>query len=105
MDRPGIARVLSRTEQAAEGFKGDLEPLPDYARAAAGACGKQRSHLPALDAFFIEQRKQIRAIGQQVEACLSSAAAATKAYDNGDLEMVLTYQSNASEAKVSEVPR
>ena len=104
-DPAGIARVLDRTERAADGFKGDLEPLPGYVRSAAGACGSSGAIVPALDEFFAEQSKQIRAIEQQVEACLTGAAAATRAYASSDFEMMLTYQRNASQAKISEVPR
>lgn len=105
MDPAGIARVLRGTGQAAEGFDGDLEALPGYARSAAGACGDSGAIVPALDEFFAEQNNQVRAIGRQVEACLTGAAAATKAYAAGELEMMLTYQHNASEAKISKIPR
>ena len=105
IDPAGIARVLDRTEQAAEGFASDLEPLPGYARSAAGGCGNSGAIVPALDEFFAEQSKQMQAIGQQVKACLTGAAAATKAYNDGDEAMMATYQRNASEAKISEIPR
>ena len=105
IDPAGVARVLGRTERAAEGFEGDLAPLPGHAGSAAGGCGNSGAIVPALDEFFTEQSRQMQAIGQQIEACLTGAAAATKAYDNGDLEMMATYQRNASQARISEVPR
>lgn len=105
MNPAGIAGVLERTEQAADGFESDLKPLPGHASSAAGACGGSGAIVPALDEFFAEQSKQMQAIGQQVEACLTGAAAATKAYDDGDFDMMATYQRNASQAKISKVPK
>lgn len=104
IDPAGVQRVLERTGQAAEGFETDLQPLPGYVEAAAGACGNSGAIVPALDLFFTEQGKQMKAIGQQVNACLTGAVAATKAYIDGDVEMMLTYQRNASQAKISDIP-
>lgn len=105
LDLPGVARVLKQTEQAAEGFDSDLEPLPGHAQSAAGACGNSGAIVPALDEFFAEQSRQMQAVGQQVQACLTGAAAARQAYVDGDFAMMLTYQSNASKVKISEIPR
>lgn len=104
IDPAGIQGVLTTTGETADGFDTDLQPLPGHVTAAAGACGDSGAIVPALNEFFEEQDKQVKAIGQQVEACLTGAMAATKAYDQGDREMMRTYQRNASRAVISEIP-
>lgn len=105
IDPAGVQGVLKRTGEAAEGFETDLEPLPGYVESAAGACGGSGAIVPALDVFFTEQGKQMKAIAQQVNACLTGAVAATTAYNDADFDMMLTYQRNAGQAKISDIPK
>ena len=104
IDPAGVQEVLKGAGRTAEGFETDLQPLPGHVTAAAGACGDSGAIVPALDVFFTEQAKQVTAIGQRINACLTGAAAATKAYIDGDLEMVATYQRNAGQDRISEIP-
>lgn len=101
----GVKGVLRTTAKTAEGFETDLQPLPGHVTSAAGACGNSGAIVPALNDFFTEQGLQIEAIGQRINACLTGAAAATMAYRDGDFEMMLTYQRNASRAVISELPK
>ena len=105
IDPAGISAVLKTTAKTAEGFAANLQPLPGYVTSAGSACGNSGAIVPALDEFFAEQGRQIDAIELRVDACLTGAAAATKAYGEGDLEMMLTYQRNASRSVISEIPR
>ena len=61
--------------------------------------------MPALNGLFEHEQQALTAMSQQIEACLTGAAAATTAYVHGDLEMMRTYQSNAARGKISTVPR
>ena len=105
IDPAGVSAVLKATAKEAEGFATDLRPLPGHVTFAGSACGNSGAIVPALDDFFAEQGRQVDAIELRVEACLTGAAAATKAYGDGDLEMMLTYQRNAARSVISEIPR
>jgi hypothetical protein len=101
----GVKTVLSTTGTEAKEFDTILKPMSGYVKSAAAGCGNSGAVIPALEAFFTVQGTRIEGIGQRVNACLTGAAAATKAYLNGDEEMVATYQTNASRAKLSEMPK
>lgn len=101
----GVGRVLKATGDAGAEFPTLLEPMSGHVESAVGGCGSSGAIVPALNAFFEVQGTRLTGIGQQVNSCLTGAAAATKAYDDGDLEMMATYQTNAAQAKLSEIPR
>jgi hypothetical protein len=53
----------------------------------------------------VHENTQLTGMATRIKACISGAAAATTAYNQGDLEMMRTYQTNAAHAKISELPR
>jgi len=105
IDPAGVKKVLSTTATEAKEFDTILTPMGGYVQSAAGGCGNSGAVVPALEAFFTVQGTRIKGMGQRVNACLTGAAAATTAYNHGDEEMMATYQTNASTAKLSEIPK
>ena len=105
IDTPGVQKVLTTTGSEAAEFTTILTPMSGYVESAAAGCGNSGAVVPALDAFFQAQSTRLDGIGNRVNACLTGAAAATKAYHDGDRDMVATYQTNASKAKISEIPK
>ncbi|WP_375425317.1 DUF6507 family protein [uncultured Friedmanniella sp.] len=101
----GVKKVLTATEHDAEEFATLLKPLGGAVKAAGSGCGGSGAIIPALNGFFEVQDKRLEALGQRVNACLTGAAAATTAYVHGDEEMVATYQTNASRARISKIPK
>ena len=63
---------------------------------AATGTGNSGAIVPALQSFFSVQSVGLKAINTRVGAGITGAYQATKAYLEGDLEMVQTYQSNAA---------
>jgi hypothetical protein len=101
----GVKAVLTKTGTDAGEFEKILTPMSGYVESAAAGCGNSGAVVPALEAFFTAQGARLTAMGNQVNACLTGAAAATKAYNDGDEEMVATYQANASKAVISTIPK
>jgi len=101
----GVKTVLTKTGDEAGEFETILKPMGGHVQSAVTGCGSSGAVVPALEAFFTTQGTRLEAMGKQVNACLTGAAAATKAYIDGDVEMVATYQSNAAKAKISEIPK
>jgi hypothetical protein len=104
IDPAGVQRVLIHTSTAAGKFETILEPMSGYAESAAAGCGGSGAIVPALSEFFEAQATNPTSMNNRINACLTGAAAATKAYLHGDEEMVATYQQNASELKISHYP-
>lgn len=100
-----VSTALKATSKAAEGFSTDLAPLPGHVGSVSAACGNSGAIVPALDGLFEHEQTALKNMSQQIEACLTGAAAATTAYVQGDLEMMRTYQTNAAQGKVSKLPR
>ena len=63
---------------------------------AATGTGGSGAIVPALQSFFENQSVGLKAIGTRVGAAITGGYQATKAYVDGDLEMVQTYQKNAA---------
>lgn len=105
IDPAGVKKVLTSTGHEAGKFEKVLAPMSGHVESAVGGCGSSGAIVPALNAFLEAQSRRLEGIGQRVNACLTGAAAATTAYVNGDEEMVATYQTNASHAKLSEIPK
>ena len=101
----GVKKVLTSTGDEAGEFTTLLTPMGGYVQSAVTGCGSSGAVVPALEAFFTAQGTRLEGIGKQVNACLTGAAAATKAYLDGDEDMVATYQSNAAKAKISDIPK
>lgn len=94
----GVEHVLKHTQTAAEKFETILKPLQGAVESAATATGNSGAVVPALQAFFEDQATVLQDMNRRVGAGLTGAFNATKAYCDGDLEMVQTYQSNAARA-------
>lgn len=105
IDPAGVQKVLTATGSQAAEFETLLTPMSGHVESAVSGCGSSGAVVPALNAFFEAQGVRLTGIGARVTACLTGAGAATTAYVQGDYEMVATYQTNASQAKISEIPR
>jgi hypothetical protein len=91
----GVESVLKKTQADAEKFGEILKPMQDHVESAATATGGSGAIIPALQAFFENQSSHLDTINRRVTAALTGAVDATKAYMDGDLEMVAEYQRNA----------
>jgi hypothetical protein len=87
--------VLNATKSEAEQFGTILSPLQGWVEFAATGTGGSGAIVPALQSFFENQSDGLEAIGTRIGAAITGAYQATKAYVDGDLEMVQTYQQNA----------
>ena len=96
-DRPRRRRdSANATKTDAEKFGTILKPLQGWVEFAATGTGGSGAIVPALQSFFEKQSIGLEAIGTRVGAAITGAYQATKAYVEGDLEMVQTYQKNAA---------
>jgi hypothetical protein len=95
IDPKGVETVLNATKSDAEKFGTILKPLQGWVEFAATGTGGSGAIVPALQSFFENQSEGLEAIGTRVNAAITGAYEATKAYIDGDLEMVQTYQKNA----------
>jgi Family of unknown function (DUF6507) len=98
IDPQGVETVLNATKSDAEEFGTILEPLQGWVEFAATGTGGSGAIIPALQSFFENQSEGLKAIGTRATAAITGAYEATKAYIDGDLEMVQTYQRNAAVA-------
>lgn len=98
IDPQGVETVLSATKSDAEEFGTILKPLQGWVEFAATGTGGSGAIVPALQSFFENQSVGLQAIGTRVTAAITGAYEATRAYIDGDLEMVQTYQRNAAVA-------
>jgi Family of unknown function (DUF6507) len=95
IDPNGVETVLNATKSEAEQFGTILSPLQGWAEFAATGTGGSGAIVPALQSFFEKQSDGLEAIGTRIGAAITGAYQATKAYVDGDLEMVQIYQQNA----------
>jgi hypothetical protein len=95
IDPNGVETVLNATKSEAEEFGTILNPLQGWVEFAATGTGGSGAIVPALQSFFENQSEGLEAIGTRVGAAITGAYQATKAYVDGDLEMVQAYQHNA----------
>jgi Family of unknown function (DUF6507) len=95
IDPNGVETVLNATKGEAGKFGTILQPLQGWVEFAATGTGGSAAIVPALQSFFEVQSVGLEAIGTRVGAAITGAYQATKAYVEGDLEMVQTYQRNA----------
>jgi hypothetical protein len=98
IDPKGVETVLNATKSDAEKFGTILKPLQGWVEFAATGTGGSGAIIPALQSFFENQSVGLKAINTRVGAAITGAYEATKAYVEGDLEMVQTYQKNAAVA-------
>jgi len=96
IDPKGVETVLNATKDEAEKFGTILKPLQGWVEFAATGTGGSGAIIPALQSFFETQAVGLKAINTRVGAAITGAYEATKAYIDGDLEMVQTYQKNAA---------
>jgi len=99
----GVGKTLKATAADAKEFETILTPVQGDATAASTACGSPPI-TAALEGLFVHENTQLTGMATRIKACISGAAAATTAYNQGDLEMMRTYQTNAAHAKISELP-
>jgi hypothetical protein len=95
IDPNGVETVLNAAKSEAEEFGTILNPLQGWVEFAATGTGGSGAIVPALQSFFENQSEGLEAIGTRVGAAITGAYQATKAYVDGDMEMVQTYQHNA----------
>jgi Family of unknown function (DUF6507) len=98
IDPNGVETVLNATKSEAEQFGTILSPLQGWVEFAATGTGGSGAIVPALQSFFENQSDGLQAIGTRMGAAITGAYQATKAYVDGDLEMVQTYQQHAVSA-------
>jgi hypothetical protein len=96
IDPKGVETVLNATQSDAEKFGTILKPLQGWVEFAVTGTGGSGAIVPALQSFFENQSVGLKAINTRVGAAITGAYQATKAYIDGDLEMVQTYQRNAA---------
>jgi hypothetical protein len=96
IDPKGVETVLNATKSDAEKFGTILKPLQGWLEFAATGTGGSGAIVPALQSFFENQSVGLKTINNRVGAAINGAYEATKAYLDGDLEMVQTYQQNAA---------
>jgi len=96
IDPKGVETVLNATKSDAEKFGTILKPLQGWVEFAATGTGGSGAIVPALQSFFENQSVGLKTINNRVGAAINGAYEATKAYLDGDLEMVQTYQQNAA---------
>ena len=96
IDPKGVETVLNATKSEAEKFGTILKPLQGWVEFAATGTGGSGAIIPALQSFFENQSVGLKAITTRVGAAITGAYEATKAYVDGDLDMVQTYQKNAA---------
>jgi hypothetical protein len=104
IDPKGVETVLNATKSDAEKFGTILKPLQGWVEFAATGTGGSGAIIPALQSFFENQSVGLKAINTRVGAAIAGAYEATKAYVEGDLEMVQTYQKNAAVAADPPLP-
>jgi Family of unknown function (DUF6507) len=92
----GVETVLNATKSDAEKFGTILKPLQGWVEFAATGTGGSGAIVPALQSLFENQSVGLKAMGTRVGAAITGAYEATKAYIDGDFEMVQTYQKNAA---------
>jgi hypothetical protein len=98
IDPGGVETVLNATKSEAERFGTILKPLQGWVEFAATGTGGSGAIVPALQSFFENQSVGLESMNTRVGAAITGAYEATKAYIDGDLEMVQTYQRNAASA-------
>ena len=98
IDPNGVETVLNATKSEAERFGTILNPLQGWVEFAATGTGGSGAIVPALQSFFENQSVGLESMNTRVGAAITGAYEATKAYIDGDLEMVQTYQRNAASA-------
>ena len=96
IDPKGVETVLNATKSEAEKFGTILKPLQGWVEFAATGTGGSGAIIAALQSFFENQSVGLQAINTRVDAAITGAYEATKAYIDGDLDMVQTYQKNAA---------
>ena len=94
----GVEKVLNATKTDAEKFGTILKPMQGWVEFAATGTGNSGAIVPALQSFFQVQSAGLQAINTRAAAGITGAYEATKAYIEGDREMVQTYQKNAAAA-------
>jgi Family of unknown function (DUF6507) len=104
IDPKGVETVLNATKSDAEKFGTILKPLQGWVEFAATGTDGSGAIVPALQSFFESQSVGLKAINSRVGAAINGAYEATKAYVDGDLEMVQTYQRNAAIAANPPLP-
>jgi hypothetical protein len=98
IDPGGVETVLNATKSEAEKFGTILKPLQGWVEFAATGTGGSGAIVPALQSFFENQSVGLESMNTRVGAAITGAYEATKAYIDGDLEMVQTYQRDAASA-------
>jgi len=96
----GVESVLVKTRNDAEALGPIVQPLQGWVESAAEGTGGSGAVIPALQAFFADQSTHLDSINRRVTASLTGAYDATKAYIDGDLEMVGNYQQIAAEQAI-----
>jgi hypothetical protein len=104
IDPNGVETVLNATKSEAEEFGSILKPLQSWVEFAATGTGGSGAIVPALQSFFENQSVGLEAIGTRVGAAITGAYQVTKAYVDGDMDMVQTYQRNAAIAANPQPP-
>src|SRR5687768_18463864 len=92
IDPNGVETALNATKSEAEKFGTILNPLQGWVEFAATGTGGSGAIVPALQSFFENQYEGLEAIGTRVGAAITGDYRAPKAYVEGALELVNTYQ-------------
>lgn len=101
IDPAGVESVLLKTQGDAEAIGPIVAPLQGWVESAAAGTGGSGAVVPALQAFFQDQSTHLDSINRRVTASLTGAYDATKAYIDGDVEMVGHYQQIAAEQAIA----
>jgi hypothetical protein len=97
IDPPAVGKVLQTTAQQATAFEGHAKEYADYAQQAV--TGAQATFVgQAVVEVLTFYKDAWRDIADQIDASLTGAKDATVAYLNGQHEMALNAQRNATDA-------
>ena len=95
IDPEGVERVLRVTAANGRRFGDLVEPIEGQVSAAVEGTGDAGAITYAMRDFLAVQGKRMAVISTRVEASVTGAAKATRAFCRGDEEMVGAYQTEA----------
>jgi hypothetical protein len=97
----GVQQVLQKVQTDAGTFDTILTPLNGWLESLATATAGSGAILPAVQALFELKGKDLQSMGNHITSSVQGAVNAVTAYNEGDLEMITAYQTQAAEHAVN----
>jgi hypothetical protein len=92
----GVQSVLQKVQTDAGAFDTILTPLNGWLEQIATSTAGSGAILPAVKALFELKGKDLESMGNHITSSVQGAVNAVTAYNEGDLEMVTAYQTQAA---------